>query len=165
MHRLSTLEQTGHWTDINLRETSSAPVSQRVFTLYECHGVRPENEAYAYILVPGINSAEELARMDRSGIQILSRTRAVHAVEADGMIYAVFFEPGSLTSGSRSVEVDTPCALATTAEGLQSPIPTRLSAKYTSPSGTGTAHSPIPSNRGLGTAHSPEKPFFTHFKN
>lgn len=118
MHRLSTLEQTGHWTDINLRETSSAPVSQRVFTLYECHGVRPENEAYAYILVPGINSAEELARMDRSGIQILSRTRAVHAVGADGMIYAVFFEPGSLTSGNRSVEVDAPCALATTAEGL-----------------------------------------------
>lgn len=117
-HRLSALEQTGRWTDINLRETNSDPVSQRVFTLYECHGVRPENEAYSYILVPGINSAEELARMDLSGIQILSRTRSVHAVEADGMIYAVFFEPGSLTSGSLSVEADAPCALAITAEGV-----------------------------------------------
>lgn len=117
-HLLSVREQTGRWTDINLRETSREPVTQRVFTLHECHGCRPDNGSYGYILVPGIDSAEALARFDWGGTRILCRTRTVHAVTDGSLLYAVFFEPGGLNAGAYTVEADAPCALAASSEGL-----------------------------------------------
>ncbi|UFU05959.1 polysaccharide lyase family 8 super-sandwich domain-containing protein [Ruania halotolerans] len=74
-------ERTGSWSDVH-ESGSTDPITRRYLTMWFDHGVRPEDDSYAYMLLPGGSPAqtEELARPGRSRVQILENSRGVQAV-------------------------------------------------------------------------------------
>lgn len=112
--------QSGTWTAINAYEKNRSSLTQKVFTLYESHGMHPGNGAYQYVLLPGIASAQAVQQFDKATISVLSSTKALHAVKAAGneWVYAVFFEAGVLAAEGLEVQVDKPCILVLTESGF-----------------------------------------------
>lgn len=109
---LKSKEQSGKWTDINTSSDSDEPVTKKVFTLYENHGERPNDEGYSYIILPGISSKDEAASFNMESIEILSSANGIHAVKAsDGKIYAVFFKAGTFNIGDEKITANKPCAI------------------------------------------------------
>ncbi len=111
--KLSISNQTeqGSWADITDEKNASTEVlSKEVFNVGFNHGTRPENESYAYTVVPGI-SENELAKDLERGIQILSNTSDIQAVRNNtlGVTQIVFYKGGSLNmDGNSSINMDSP---------------------------------------------------------
>lgn len=105
--------QTGSWYDIN-HSTSKGAIQKKVFTLCLNHGITPELATYAYIVVPGIQSAEEMKNYRRkNNIKILANTENVQVVrnKKDGIWQMIFYNAGEFTSKDMTVRTNKGCAL------------------------------------------------------
>ena len=105
-------EQSGSWYDINQSQPDD-PVAEDVFKLWVDHGMSPDNESYAYIVVPGIASLEQAEGYNMGAISILSNNDTVQAVYHHGLdiCQAVFHQAGILDCGSTTIQVGSPCVL------------------------------------------------------
>lgn len=108
---ISSKAQTGSWHRINHFQ-SKTELKHNVFKIWLNHGQNPQNASYQYIVVPGIDVAG-LKKYNRSMIQILENTAEIQAVKHTGldMLQAVFYKPGTLSSGGLSVRVDQACTV------------------------------------------------------
>ena len=61
---LTAQTQSGRWYDINTSK-SKKEEKEDVFTLGINHGVAPKDGSYAYIVVPGKTSAQEMKPIER----------------------------------------------------------------------------------------------------
>ncbi|MDR3296650.1 MAG: polysaccharide lyase beta-sandwich domain-containing protein [Prevotellaceae bacterium] len=105
--------QHGSWHDINTTQEDNA-ISQRVFSLHFDHGKQPAKARYAYVVVPGIPSADSAMRYPIGSISILSNTDTVQAVMhtpqgSQGLLGIVFYEAATFAHGDISVTADMPC--------------------------------------------------------
>lgn len=110
---LTAQTQSGRWYDINTSK-SKKEEKMDVFTLGINHGVGPKDGSYAYIVVPGKTSAQEMkAYQKKNAIEILSNNAKVQAVRNTKLnIWMVtFFEAGTFKHKELSVTVDKPCVL------------------------------------------------------
>lgn len=110
---LTAQTQSGRWYDINTSK-SKKEEKMDVFTLSINHGVDPKDGSYAYIVVPGKTSAQEMkAYQKKNAIEILSNNPKIQAVRNTKLnVWMVtFFEAGTFTHKELSVNVDKPCIL------------------------------------------------------
>jgi chondroitin AC lyase len=110
---LTVQTQSGRWYDINTSK-SKKEEKMDVFTLGINHGVGPKDGSYAYIVVPGKTSAQEMkAYQKKNAIEILSNNPKIQAVRNTKLnVWMVtFFEAGTFTHKELSVTVDKPCIL------------------------------------------------------
>lgn len=105
--------QTGSWYDIN-HSTSKDITQKKVFTLCLNHGITPERATYAYIVVPGIQSPEEMKSYRRkNNLEILANTENVQVVrnKKDDIWQMVFYDAGEFTDKDMTVKTSKGCAL------------------------------------------------------
>ena len=110
---LTAQTQSGRWYDINTSK-SKKEEKMDVFTLGINHGVAPKDGSYAYIVVPGKTSAQEMeAYQKENAIEILSNNAKIQAVRNTKLnVWMVtFFEAGTFKHKELSVTVDKPCVL------------------------------------------------------
>lgn len=110
---LTAQTQSGRWYDINTSK-SKKEEKMDVFTLGINHGVGPKDGSYAYIVVPGKTSAQEMkAYQKKNAIEILSNNPKIQAVRNTKLnVWMVtFFETGTFKHKELSVTVDKPCVL------------------------------------------------------
>lgn len=110
---LTAQTQSGRWYDINTSK-SKKEEKMDVFTLGINHGVGPKDDSYAYIVVPGKTSAQEMeAYQKENAIEILSNNAKIQAVRNTKLnVWMVtFFEAGTFKHKELSVTVDKPCVL------------------------------------------------------
>lgn len=110
---LTAQTQSGRWYDINTSK-SKKEEKMDVFTLGINHGVGPKDGSYAYIVVPGKTSAQEMkAYQKKNAIEILSNNPKIQAVRNTKLnVWMVtFFEAGTFTHKELNVSVDKPCIL------------------------------------------------------
>lgn len=110
---LTAQTQSGRWYDINTSK-SKKEEKMDVFTLGINHGVGPKDGSYAYIVVPGKTSAQEMkAYQKKNAIEILSNNPKIQAVRNTKLnVWMVtFFEAGTFTHKELNVTVDKPCIL------------------------------------------------------
>jgi chondroitin AC lyase len=109
---LSNHIQNGNWYRINHFQ-SKDEVSGKVFKAWFNHGSKPQKSRYAYIVVPGISSVDEMKKYNPSMIQILENTATVQAVKHKGlnMLQIVFYTGGALRSEGIFVKVDKACTI------------------------------------------------------
>ena len=84
-----------------------------LFSLNINHGTNPQNKTYAYLVVPGLQSASEAAGY-QPAVKILFNSVQIQAVqhEKSGLTEIIFYEPGTLKlADGESVTVDFPCAV------------------------------------------------------
>lgn len=103
--------QTGAWSDIGVG--SKDTVRNDVFTLALDHGKQVKDGQYAYVLMPGATAQVVAQCAKQSPVQIVSNSPTLQAVYStrDGVIQAVFHQPGKLSAGKLEVTVDQPCLL------------------------------------------------------
>lgn len=110
---LTAQTQSGRWYDINTSK-SKKEEKMDVFTLGINHGVSPKDGSYAYIVVPGKTSAQEMKDYQKkNAIEILSNNPKIQAVRNTKLnVWMVtFFEAGTFTHKELNVSVDKPCIL------------------------------------------------------
>ena len=110
---LTAQTQSGRWYDINTSK-SKKEEKMDVFTLGINHGVGPKDGSYAYIVVPGKTSVQEMeAYQKENAIEILSNNAKVQAVRNTklNVWMMTFFEAGTFKHKELSVTVDKPCVL------------------------------------------------------
>ena len=110
--QISKSEQTGSWKHINNSFTDEEEKGG-VFKLWFDHGKKPQNSSYAYIVLPGINNAEEMKKYDSKKIHIIANNDSLQAVQHDGLniTQVVFYKAGKLNVAGFSISVDEPCIL------------------------------------------------------
>jgi len=111
--QLTNREQSGSWYDITDREWARelGEVQKDVFTLWLEHEVAPKGEAYAYIVVPGIEAEEVERYRSNSPVEILSNAPDVQAVHHGELQISqvVFYEPAEVEiPGGVRIEAETP---------------------------------------------------------
>ncbi len=98
---LSNQPEQGTWAAITAQKNISEElVTRDVFLLGFHHGIRPGDETYQYIVVPGIGSEEmPAASADNRSIEILANTPEVQAVRHGGMeiCQLAFYQAGEVT--------------------------------------------------------------------
>lgn len=111
--------QQGKWTDINTSSSNKDLIEKEVFTLTINHGVKPSGKSYKYVLLPGIDSADELKNYNTENIKTVSEND-IHAVKlADSeTVYGVFFKAGTLEIDGIKITVDKPCSIILTENSL-----------------------------------------------
>lgn len=102
----------GRWTDINTNYSDEL-VTKPVFTLSFNHGVDPTEGRYAYIIVPGLESADAAKAYGASDIAILINSDSIQAVyHKKSKTYGiVFFRAGAFRHGKFAVEADAGCLI------------------------------------------------------
>ncbi|SEE61642.1 polysaccharide lyase family 8 super-sandwich domain-containing protein [Ruania alba] len=98
-------ERTGSWQDIHVNG-STDPISRRYLTMWFDHGVQPDDDSYAYLLLPGGSPAQtrELAESDRADVQILENSGEVQAVRRRSLgLTAVNFWDAAPDTSNRAV--------------------------------------------------------------
>jgi len=97
---LSKAERTGSWKDISLRpQEPSGEMNQSVFALWIDHGRRPQDESYAYAVVPHAVNPSFVAQQVRSDFQVLSNSSALQAIyhPKSDSLRAVFYDAGEVS--------------------------------------------------------------------
>lgn len=106
-------QQEGNWYDIN-HTTSKDIIRKKIFTLGVNHGITPEQATYAYIVVPGIRTAENMkSYLQKNNIEILANTENVQVVrnKKTDIWQMIFYNAGEFTHKDMTVKVDKGCAL------------------------------------------------------
>lgn len=101
---------TGSWFDINNNYTGEKPKSVANFRLWLEHGENPQDEKYAYFIVPDV---EKRSDYDAGKVQVLKNEKSVQAVyqqELD-ILQVVFYEAASLSEGGIYLKADIPCVI------------------------------------------------------
>lgn len=91
---VSAKKQTGNWYTIS-ESQKNEEVTQKVFTVWMDHGRKPGKEAYAYIIVPGINKPEQMEEYaEKSTIQIIANNDSIQVVsnKESGITQAVLLK-------------------------------------------------------------------------
>lgn len=104
--------QKGTWKSINT-PLSGDTVQKEVFKIWFDHGVSPQNEKYAYIIVPDKGSVAELKKYNPDNVTILSNTDSVQAVvhRKLNICGIVFYNAGTFSDGKYSITADKPCVI------------------------------------------------------
>lgn len=109
---LTTKAQTGTWSSIN-KKGSKDSVTNDVFRLWLNHGVSPNNDRYAYIVVPGIKDVAQMKSYAAKGnIEILKNEAKIQAVKhkESGMYGFVFHDAATrFTNDTIRIAVSDPC--------------------------------------------------------
>ena len=114
--------QSGDWNDIN--KSHKGRVEKDVFTLCLNHGKQPKGDKYAYIVVPGKQTAAELDTYRKeAAVEIVENTADLQAVHHKklGIWQMVFYRPGTFKHKGLTIRVDRPCALMLK-EGKATPV-------------------------------------------
>lgn len=84
----------------------------QVFSVWFDHGVKPADEDYAYVVIPGIG-IDELAEPIDTLIEVLRNSTAIQGVyhRKLGLAALVFHTPGSCKIDGTFITVDDPCLL------------------------------------------------------
>ena len=86
-------------------------IRQDVFTLSVDHGRDPDNDGYAYMVIPSAEPLSIEKQVEEEGVVILANCPGLQAVRHDGlnMAYAVFYKGGTLRIHDKIVvEMDSP---------------------------------------------------------
>lgn len=89
-------------------------INKEVFSLWYDHGVKPKNESYEYIVVPGITSEDAKMYVNKIPVKILSNSTSVQAVysESAGITVLVFHQAGTFqVNENLRIEVSKPILL------------------------------------------------------
>jgi len=109
--RLSNDLQRGSWSQIN-QQYPENEIARKVFSLWIDHGAGPQDERYAYAVVPEIERTEVEAYVARSPIRVLRNEPALQAVRHEQLDVAgmAFYEGGSVEIGrGLALVADAPC--------------------------------------------------------
>ncbi|WP_277485840.1 polysaccharide lyase family 8 super-sandwich domain-containing protein [Catalinimonas alkaloidigena] len=90
---------SGSWYSINHQADSpKEEISKEVFTVWMNHGNKPENESYAYIIVPAIDENTIENYLEKLPVEILANTEEVQAVYHKdlGLSQLVFYQPNEI---------------------------------------------------------------------
>lgn len=110
---VSCTRQTGSWYSINTSQ-STKELTHTVFNLYINHGVKPVNETYSYIVLPGVNQLDVRNYLRKQTVFILRNDSNVQAVcnkplKKTGL---VFYRAGKFTiSRTLKVTISSPCMI------------------------------------------------------
>jgi len=102
--------QTGTWSEIN-NAASDTQIFKDVFTLLIPHGVKPENSAYQYVIIPGRTKEQVADYQANIPLKVLHNSEKLQAVEdtTQNIVSAVFYQAGELAvSSDFTVKVDKP---------------------------------------------------------
>lgn len=111
--------QTGAWSDLRKEGVSPAKVTKDVFNLWIDHGPHPQNASYAYAVLPDIDQAVLAKAATTPPWRVLANSPQLQAVAspADGLVQAVFYEPGSLEKNiAPAIATNSPCVLLVRAQ-------------------------------------------------
>lgn len=102
--------QKGSWYRINHFQQKTE-IKNNVFKMWFSHSTKPQAEKYAYIVVPGLGNANEMAKYDINKIKILSNTEDIQAVKnvALNMLQIVFYQAGTLNVDGFVINADQGC--------------------------------------------------------
>jgi chondroitin AC lyase len=106
-------QQSGSWYDIN-HTYGKDRLTKEVFTLSIEHGLHPVNATYSYIVLPGVQNADEIHHYQKEkNIRILANTQRAQIVEHRklGLVQMICYEAGTYKAGQWEVTVDRPCAM------------------------------------------------------
>ena len=80
--------------------TDDEPRMNSFVTFWFDHGVKPADEKYSYVVLPGKNAEETEAYNENPDVEILCQTDSIHAVKEHKLnITGInFFEPGKYQS-------------------------------------------------------------------
>ncbi|MCE7043219.1 polysaccharide lyase family 8 super-sandwich domain-containing protein [Dyadobacter sp. CY312] len=119
--KLSNQIQAGNWRMINHQAWATEEiVEKQVFTLWLDHGVKPQNETYQYVVVPGINETDLEMYAQSKPVNVISNTTDLQAVEHAGLgiAQAVLYKPGKVQfSNGLIVSADNPCLIMLSRSG------------------------------------------------
>ncbi|GAB2899468.1 polysaccharide lyase 8 family protein [Streptomyces mayteni] len=99
-------DRVGAWSEIRTGGPTT-PITRRFVTLWQDHGVDPDDAWHAHLLLPGATSEETAARAAAPGVEVLRLDRDAHAFRAGRLTAVAFFAAG--TAGG--VTADAPCAV------------------------------------------------------
>ena len=115
--------QSGNWYDIN--HTASKETQQKeVFSLGLNHGQQPSEATYAYFVVPGKDTAEEIEKYQEEGnIEIAANTADMQVVrnKSLGIWGMVFYSAGEFKHRDICMTVDKACVLMIKDNGTDVP--------------------------------------------
>lgn len=89
--------RTGSWSEINSGQ-SKTPITRNYVSLAFEHGTKPDNAAYAYVLLPGKDADATAAYSANPQVEIMSNAAALQAVKHKslGITAANFWSPGTV---------------------------------------------------------------------
>jgi chondroitin AC lyase len=106
-------QQRGSWQDVEAKAPDEQ-IPQDIFTCFVDHGSKPNDESYAYRVVPGIDSNRLTFAANDTTVSVLSNSpklQAVH-VSTHDVTQAVFHAQGELAlPDGRILSADKPCTL------------------------------------------------------
>lgn len=110
--KLKMEEQKGNWAKINFNFPATE-ISLPVFNLIIQHGKSPQNASYAYTIVPGVNSPDDLKAYSSKEVKIEQNSVEIQAVSntKSGILQIVFFKPGTFDNGKTKVKALKPCVV------------------------------------------------------
>ncbi|NQY08164.1 MAG: T9SS type A sorting domain-containing protein [Flavobacteriales bacterium] len=105
--------QSGTLKTVNLGYGSPDTITGDVFRLWKSHGDYPRQKQYAYIIVPGVESASEAQSVNVDSIDIVINDDSLQVVyHRELNIYqAIFYHAGNFNHNGVSIWVDKPCVL------------------------------------------------------
>ena len=112
-------QQTGSWYDINHTAPKDS-VQKDAFTICLDHGKQPSDAIYAYIIVPGMQTTDEVKKYQKKkNIEILSNTENLQAVRSNksDILQMIFYCAGEFTYKDLTVKADKACALMVKIKG------------------------------------------------
>ena len=77
--RVKNVAQKGSWRNINTTQ-SNKEISKAVFSIWFDHGLKPIGDKYAYIIIPNVNSIDEILNKNQNNIRILANNDSIQAV-------------------------------------------------------------------------------------
>jgi hyaluronate lyase len=97
-------ERTGSWKDINYGEPAD-PIKRSYATMWFDHGIKPENDTYSYVLLPGRSQEQTEEYANNPDIKVLRNDSAVQAVHnvKENIIGANFWNDNEQTVGPLTV--------------------------------------------------------------
>ncbi len=106
--------QSGAWSGLRKEGVSPAKITKGVFNLWIEHGPHPHNASYAYAVMPDADPSAVAQAAATPPWRVAANSPQLQAVEnpADGLLQAVFYEPGSLEKTIvPAIKTNSPCVL------------------------------------------------------
>lgn len=98
--------RTGKWSDIskgeNNQECENIPLTRSYLTIWYDHGVKPKDQSYAYVLLPGASAERTSEYAGNPPIQIVEQSADAHSVYHRGLrlLGALFWKDGPKSVGA-----------------------------------------------------------------
>lgn len=101
--------RSGDWRSIRSSQQGERKESASVFQLGIHHGIKPYNASYAYILLPGIDNAEDIRRFGRDcAVKIMYNTEKLQAVNNTQLdIWQMVFYDSAAHYDDENIRIET----------------------------------------------------------